>query len=147
MNVFGFLLGMKSTPELRLTLLVLAKARDDAWIKIDDQEMVALTGLSATDLDKGTKEMLARGFVLRRRTREGFEYRVPFSALGIAEGAPDVMTVLKPYFTRTGFLDLMPEAVRMAWQLGYGPEEIIEAICKVADKEDASDYTPFKLAG
>lgn len=133
-NIFAYLLGIRSVPELRLTLLVLAKARNDAWIKINDQEMAALTRLSAIELNKGIREMLIRGLVLRRRTKEGFEFRVPFSVLGIAEGAPDIMTVLKSYFTRTGFLDLMPEAVRIARELGYGQEEMIEAICKVADK-------------
>lgn len=103
-------------------------------MKIDTQEMAALTILSAIDLKKGIKEMLDRGLVLRRRTKEGFEFRVPFNALGIVEGDQDMMTVLKSYFTRTGFLDLMPEAVKMARELGYGQEEMIEAICKVADK-------------
>ena len=139
-NIFAYLLGIKSAPELRLTLLILTKARDDAWTKIDYQEMVALTGLSAADLNKGIKEMLARGLVLRRRIKDGFEYRIPFCALGISEdvfpkpASNPLMTALEPYFVRTGFLDLMPEAVKMARELNYGQEEMIEAICKVADK-------------
>ncbi|MBW1953707.1 MAG: hypothetical protein JRI66_11610 [Deltaproteobacteria bacterium] len=44
------------------------------------------------------------------------------------------MTALEHYFIRTGFLDLMPEAVKMGRELNYGQEEMIEAICKVADK-------------
>jgi len=140
-NIFTYLLGIKSVPELRLTLLVLAKARGDSWIKIDEQEMVALTELSATDLNKGIKEMLARGLVLQRRTKEGFEYWVPLQALGNVFpaasfcGAPKInLAALAPYFVRTGFLDLMPEAVKMARELNYGQEEMIEAVCKVADK-------------
>ena len=54
---------------------------------------------------------------------------------------------LLDYFTRTGFGDLLPLAERIARELKYSELEMIEAICKVADKEDASDYTPFKLAG
>jgi hypothetical protein len=57
------------------------------------------------------------------------------------------MRSLKDYFLRTGFSDLLPVAVRIARELHYTSDEMIEAICKVADKEDASDYTPFKLAG
>jgi len=54
---------------------------------------------------------------------------------------------LKDYFLRTGFFDLLPVAVRIARELRCTSDEMIEAICKVYDKEDASDYTPFKLAG
>jgi len=54
---------------------------------------------------------------------------------------------LEYYFIRTGFIDLLPLALEIAGKLEFSKEEMIEAICKVADKEDASDYTPFKLAG
>jgi len=140
-NIFAYLLGIKSMPELKLTLLVLAKARDDSWTKIGEQEMATLTGLTATDLSKGIKEMLARGFVLRRRTKDGCEYRVPLAGLGECFPAASLcstpkinLAALAPYFARTGFLDLLPEAVKMARELNYGQEEMIEAICKVADK-------------
>lgn len=140
-NIFSYLLGIERVPELRLALLILARAGGDGWTKISDQEMASLTGLAKTALDQCVKEMLTRNLVLRRRTREGFEYRVPFCALGISEDvfppkpAPDpLMAALEPYFARTGFLDLMPEAVKMARVMHYGQEEMVEAICKVADK-------------
>jgi len=41
---------------------------------------------------------------------------------------------LKDYFSTTGFIDLLPLALKLANQSGYGKNEIIEAICKVADK-------------
>ena len=41
---------------------------------------------------------------------------------------------LEAYFSTTGFIDLLPLALSLADQAGYGEGEIIEAICKVADK-------------
>jgi len=41
---------------------------------------------------------------------------------------------LEYYFSTTGFIDLLPLALRLAKQAGYGNSEIVEAICKVADK-------------
>lgn len=41
---------------------------------------------------------------------------------------------LETYFIATGFIDLLPLALKLAHQAGYGKGEIIEAICKVADK-------------
>lgn len=41
---------------------------------------------------------------------------------------------LEAYFNTTGFIDLLPLALRLADQAGYGKDEVIEAICKVADK-------------
>lgn len=41
---------------------------------------------------------------------------------------------LKDYFSTTGFIDLLPLALKLADKNGYGKNEIIEAICKVADK-------------
>lgn len=52
------------------------------------------------------------------------------------------MYSLKCYFVRTGFSDLQPVATRMARELNYTRDEMIEAICKVADK--ARDYPPTK---
>lgn len=54
---------------------------------------------------------------------------------------------LEYYFASTGFYDLPPVAESLIRELGFNEEEALEAVCKVADKEDASDYTPFKLAG
>ncbi len=140
-NIFAYLLGIGSVPELRLALLVLARCGDGEWTKINGQELASLAGLPPAAFEKGVREMLARGFVLRRRTKEGFEYRVPLPALGNVFPAasfccaPKVnLAALAHYFVRTGFLDLMPEAVKMARELSYGQEEMIEALCKVADK-------------
>ncbi len=46
------------------------------------------------------------------------------------------------YFTRTGFFDLLPAATRIARELHCTRNEMIEAICKVADK--AQVYPPVK---
>ncbi|MBF7084326.1 hypothetical protein IT084_15335 [Desulfallas sp. Bu1-1] len=47
---------------------------------------------------------------------------------------------LEYYFVRTGFIDLLPLALEIAGKLEFGKEEMIEAICKVADK--CRDYPP-----
>lgn len=49
---------------------------------------------------------------------------------------------LEEYFLATGFADLLPLALKMAQKDGYGQEEIIEAVCKVADK--AKTYPPTR---
>lgn len=41
---------------------------------------------------------------------------------------------LEYYFVNTGFIDLLPVACELAGKLGLGKKEMIEAICKVADK-------------
>ena len=46
------------------------------------------------------------------------------------------------YFIATGFLDLLPLALNLAAQLSYCEAEIVEAICKVADK--FREYPPTK---
>ncbi|MCL6449074.1 MAG: hypothetical protein K6U04_13165 [Armatimonadetes bacterium] len=52
------------------------------------------------------------------------------------------MHSLKDYFLRTGFFDLLPVAVKMAQELNYTKEEMVEAICKVFDK--ARVYPPTR---
>ena len=49
---------------------------------------------------------------------------------------------LEAYFIATGFIDLLPVALKLARQAGYGKGEVIEAICKVADK--SRKYPPTK---
>ena len=49
---------------------------------------------------------------------------------------------VEKYFLATGFADLLPLALKMAQGDGYGPEEMIEAICMVADK--AKTYPPTR---
>jgi len=41
---------------------------------------------------------------------------------------------LDEYFLKTGFYDLLPQALQLADDLGYDQSEMIEAICKVSDK-------------
>lgn len=41
---------------------------------------------------------------------------------------------LEQYFIKTGFYDLLPLALQLANDLGYGQNEMIEAVCKVNDK-------------
>jgi len=41
---------------------------------------------------------------------------------------------LEEYFIQTGFYDLLPLAWKLANDLGYGQNEMIEAVCKVNDK-------------
>lgn len=48
---------------------------------------------------------------------------------------------LEYYFVSAGFIDLLPVALEIAGKLGLRKDEIIEAICKVADK--CRDYPPF----
>lgn len=54
----------------------------------------------------------------------------------------DSLHSLYYYFANTGFYDLLPAAMQLAIELGYSPEEMIEAVCKVADK--ARHYPPTK---
>jgi len=41
---------------------------------------------------------------------------------------------LQEYFVQMGFYDLLPLALQLTKNLGYGQSEMIEAICKVNDK-------------
>lgn len=49
---------------------------------------------------------------------------------------------LEYYFSSIGFIDLLPVALNLAGELGYSKSEVIEAICKVADK--FRKYPPTK---
>ncbi|MBC7342928.1 MAG: hypothetical protein H5U02_10900 [Clostridia bacterium] len=49
---------------------------------------------------------------------------------------------LKEYFLVTGFADLLPLALKIAQRGGYSRKEMIEAVCKVADK--AKTYPPTR---
>ena len=55
---------------------------------------------------------------------------------------PNLEADLKSYFIATGFIDLFPLAIKLANQLGYGHSDVIEAICKVADK--CKKYPPTR---
>ncbi|MDD2554184.1 MAG: hypothetical protein PHT78_12560 [Desulfitobacteriaceae bacterium] len=41
---------------------------------------------------------------------------------------------LRDYFIRINFYDLLPLAIEIATDLGYGQDEMIEAVCKTYDK-------------
>ncbi|GAB6156794.1 hypothetical protein JCM17380_55540 [Desulfosporosinus burensis] len=44
------------------------------------------------------------------------------------------MKGLEEYFLKTGFYDLLPQALQLADDFGYDQSEMMEAICKVSDK-------------
>lgn len=44
------------------------------------------------------------------------------------------MKRLEEYFLKTGFYDLLPQALQIAEDLGYDQGDMIEAVCKVSDK-------------
>lgn len=52
---------------------------------------------------------------------------------------------LEYYFTGTGFSDLLPAAQKLARDLGFSKEKMIEAICKVADKLKTDPPTRNRL--
>lgn len=52
------------------------------------------------------------------------------------------MRGLEEYFLKTGFYDLLPQAIQIAKDLGYDQSEMIEAVCKVSDK--FYQYPPTK---
>lgn len=54
----------------------------------------------------------------------------PYSKLNGPVGAPS----LEYYFSTMGFADLLPPAREIARELQFGNKEMIEAVCKVADK-------------
>jgi len=49
---------------------------------------------------------------------------------------------LEDYFIKAGFYDVLPMALKLAGNLGYDHNEMIEAICKVNDK--FNQYPPTK---
>ena len=52
------------------------------------------------------------------------------------------MKRLEDYFLKTGFYDLLPQALQLAEDLGYDQSEMMEAVCKVSDK--FYQYPPTK---
>lgn len=52
------------------------------------------------------------------------------------------MKHLEDYFLKTGFYDLLPQALQLAEDLGYDHSEMMEAVCKVSDK--FYQYPPTK---
>ena len=54
----------------------------------------------------------------------------------------NMVSSVESYFMITGFLDQLPTAIQIAGELKYDSIEMIEAICKVADKYKL--YPPTK---
>lgn len=144
-NVFECLLKINDPAELKLTLAVLARSNGRQWVKISVREISSLTGLNPGAIVRGQKEMAKRGYVFRHCD----EYKVLWDRLCPSVREKDAgeqeVAELKSYFLRTGFLDLLPVALDLARKLGYGPAEMIEAICKVADKLKSDPPTRSRL--
>jgi hypothetical protein len=108
-------------------------------------EFRSTTGLSPASIARGLKEMQIRGNIRRQATKrkEPARYRVIWEKFGISSGSnsPGPVTGaayspnLEFYFTDTGFLDLLPQATEIAHELGYGEDEMIQAVCLAFDKE------------
>jgi hypothetical protein len=147
-KLFKTLLEIKSPAELRLTLLILARATrtGDSCPAISYAEFRSGTGLAPATIARGLKDAHARGYILRQPTKrkEPARYRVIWDRLGVCPGVasdPDVHAptdtsgTVEFYFTDTGFLDMLPQASEIAHNLGYGEDEMIQAVCLTFDKQ------------
>jgi hypothetical protein len=148
-KLFKSLLEIKSPAELRLTLLILARATrtGDSCPAISYAEFRSDTGLAPATIARGLKDAHARGYILRQPTKrkEPARYRVIWERLGMSpDGSAHVPDVCSPkgisqtvefYFTNTGFLDLLPQATVIAQAFGYGENEMIHAVCLTFDKQ------------
>jgi hypothetical protein len=123
------LLEIKSPAELKLTLLILARAARmvDPCPAISYAEFRSATGLSPATIVRGLKDMQIRGNIRRQATKrtEPARYRVIWEKFGTSPGSnspgpvtgADYSPKLEFYFTDTGFLDLLPQATEMAHEL------------------------------
>lgn len=152
------LLTIKNPAELKLTLLVLARAcrTGDPCPAITYADFRSATGLSPTTIAQGLKDMNARGYIRQKtsKRKEPARYQVLWDRLGISVNQPDTVTAsaancppnslslstAELYFTDTGFLDLLPQAKAIAREFGYDEDDMIEAICMVFDKQ--RDFPP-----
>jgi len=152
-KLFHSLLAIKSPAELKLTLLILARAAQtaDPCPPVTYAEFRSATGLAPATIAQGLKDMLARGYICRYPTKkkQPARYQVFWDKLGLsAQAHPTPATAtasplkapLVPgtpefFFTDTGFLDLLPQAKQIAREFGYGDDEIIQAVCWVFDKQ------------
>lgn len=150
-NIFAYLLTITDPAELKLTLVVMARATGRQGVEISEQEISSLTGLDPAAIARGQRKMTKRGYIFRYRDC----YKVIWDRLAILPACPPVQkrffsneqvkASLKRYFTSTGFFDLLPVALKIAHKLNYSPEEMIEAICKVADKLKTDPPTRNRL--
>jgi hypothetical protein len=147
-KLFKSLLEIKSPAEPRLTLLILARATrtGDSCPAISYAEFHSGTGLAPATIARGLKDAHARGCILRQPTKrkEPARYRVIWDRLGVFPSVasdPDVHAPMDTsgtvefYFTDTGFLDMLPQATEIVHSLGYGEDEMIQAVCLTFDKQ------------
>jgi len=152
-KLFESLLMIKDLSELKLTLAILAHAAGSGELlcAVTLCELQSSTGLSSTSVTKGIKNMLARGYIVRHLVarNQPARYQVGWEKFGLTDPGNSLHPAEKPtatsqltfseglksYFTKTGFLDLLPMAADIANQLGYGEPEIIEAVSMVFDKQ------------
>jgi 5-methylcytosine-specific restriction endonuclease McrA len=161
MNVFKSLLTIKNPAELKLTLLILARAVEtkDLCPALNYSEFRSLTGLSPATIARGLKDMLARSNIVRHITKRSqpARYQVLWEKFGLTPGAgygiapatihtPTVSAGPEFYFTNTGFLDLLPRATDIARELGYGEDEMIQAVCMVFDRQKTNPPTRNRTA-
>lgn len=150
-GLFESLLTIETLAELKLTLCVLAKATrsGDECPVITYDEFRLLTNFSPCTIVKGLNQMQARGYIIRHtgNGKQASRYQVLWDKIGIganpyssAERVSNTTNLPNPgtveyYFTDTGFFDLLPQARDIANSLGYGDEEMIQAVCWVFDKQ------------
>lgn len=159
-KLFESLLMIKDLSELKLTLAILAHAAGcgEGLCAVTFCELQSSTGLSSTSVTKGIKNMLARGYIVRHLVarNQPARYQVLWEKFGLTDPGNSLRPAEKPtansqitfsegiksYFTKTGFLDLLPMAADIANQLGYGESEMIEAVCMVFDQQKT--YPPVR---
>lgn len=149
-NVFEFLLEVTDRSELRLTLAILARsAAYPDTDSVSHSEIRSLTGLSYSSMGKAVDRMLARGLIIKIAGKEGdcplyhvlwekFRLVRDFNHQHRSLTVPGRTRIteseqLKSYFTDTGFIDLLPHALAITTDLGYGEDEMIQAVCLVFD--------------
>lgn len=159
-NVFEYLIEIKDPGELKLTLAILAKAAEypDDGVAVNYTEIRSLTGLSSTSIGRAIDQVLARGLIIRGTGKgngpghyrvlwekfylgRGFNHAVHPSQRSDTSARIPESEKLKFYFTDTGFIDLLPQAIDIATKLGYEEEDMIQAVCLVFDAQRTNPPT------
>lgn len=152
-TLFESLLAIDTLAELKLTLFILAKATGSGedCPALTYAEVQSSTRFSPTTIAKGLTKMKARGYIIRHpgTRKQPARYQVLWDKLGIhtvTGSSADTVTGVTwsskaanavgadYYFTATGFLDLLPQARDTARRLGYGEDEMVQAVSMVFDK-------------
>lgn len=149
-NIFECLLEITDRTELTLTLAILARSTSYSNTgQVSHNEILSLTGLPPSTTGKAVHRMLARGLVTRLPGMDGDcpLYQVLWDKVRIGpdfnhqpdsfpvQGRPFASEQLKLYFMETGFIDLLPQALTIATDLGYTEEEMVQAVCLVFDRQ------------